>query len=512
MTEISRKVITNDNSDVMSTFPNTKKFSIIEDPLISIIPDAYKTQCEISTKNGSAFNQVNFVTTEDLPEWSAKTKSSILTNFKQGLKQNKITAEDLTKILKHFNISEMEINEKTVQDSDYSPEVKKIQEYLNSNFANPELKKYFNYHPMPVDGKFNKNMIPMLEALVDTQRGPDISIEINPIKQITQTGCFRTAEAMFFNAIHQKDGTVDAYTEFDTRERINGADLTKENIYIGAKSENSAGRLTILRSKGVAMVNKIDNELNQTPPRPVIVGISYRKQNGNEYNEGITDHFVLINGRGTDKNGTFYTFNDPAQGNKGILRFDPLSGKLTGKGDMAGLYDVSMISIYDLNPEATETYKKMGKVLFYPGIVAPELIDIQKKLNALSYVTKGTEGKFGNNTETAVRDFQKSHMLPVTGKIDTITMSTLDSAFRENQTKQPDQVIYKKGDKTPGVARLQKQLNSLGFNTHGSTGQFSINTENAVKNFQKANGINASGTIDNQTWLKITELSAAKLK
>src|SRR5205085_3393178 len=121
--------------------------------------------------------------------------------------------------------------------------------------TNNSLKQLFNTPPLAVDGKFSKNMVTMILAIGDTLRGEDVSIDIKPIKQISPVGCYMTAEAMFFNSVHQKDGTPDAYTEFDTRARINSADLGKDSIYIGALAENSKGRLTVSRSKGIGMVN-----------------------------------------------------------------------------------------------------------------------------------------------------------------------------------------------------------------------------------------------------------------
>jgi peptidoglycan hydrolase-like protein with peptidoglycan-binding domain len=508
MTEIHRKQFS--NNDLMSPVTNTKKFTFLDETPQLCSPETIDNEFAYPVKNGKAKTELQFLLDNDIPDWSAKTKTAIVNGYKQGLKQNKATTDDVNCILKKLNISSLEINEKTIQDSAYSPEIIKIQEYLNQVFDKPDLKVFGNSHTIPTDGKFSRDMVTMILALNDLDRGKDVSVDINPIKQVSPVGCYFTSEAMFFNAIHQKTGTNDAYTEFDTRARINSADLVKENIYINATSENSKGRLTIARHNGIALVNKIDNELNQNPPRPVITGISYRKQNGDEYNEGITDHFVLINGRGTDNLGPYYTFADPAQGGTGKLRFDPFTGKLTGKGDMAGIYDVSMISLYELKPEATENYKKMSKVLYYPGFIGPEMKDIQKKLKALGFDTKGVDGKFGNATETVIKQIQTANKLPVTGKIDTFTLDAIEKDFIKHQKENPAEVIYAPGENTPVISELQSDLNKLGFKTNGTTGLYGRSTENAVIAFQKANKLPVSGKIDNQTWLTIAELVSAK--
>jgi peptidoglycan hydrolase-like protein with peptidoglycan-binding domain len=50
----------------------------------------------------------------------------------------------------------------------------------------------------------------------------------------------------------------------------------------------------------------IDSELNAH--RPVVVGVDH------QYGSGSKRHVVVITGRGTDDNGTYYTFNDPGSG------------------------------------------------------------------------------------------------------------------------------------------------------------------------------------------------------
>ncbi|MBT2659394.1 C39 family peptidase [Bacillus sp. ISL-18] len=56
-------------------------------------------------------------------------------------------------------------------------------------------------------------------------------------------------------------------------------------------------------------------------------------------------------------------------------------------------------------------------------------------------------------------------------------------------------VILKKGSRGPSVTELQRKLTSLGYNTKGIDGIFGVNTENAVRQFQKARHLQVDGIV-----------------
>lgn len=55
--------------------------------------------------------------------------------------------------------------------------------------------------------------------------------------------------------------------------------------------------------------------------------------------------------------------------------------------------------------------------------------------------------------------------------------------------------ILKRGSSGPSVTVLQTKLTSLGFNTKGIDGIFGVNTENAVRQFQKAHYLQVDGIV-----------------
>jgi hypothetical protein len=59
------------------------------------------------------------------------------------------------------------------------------------------------------------------------------------------------------------------------------------------------------------------------------------------------------------------------------------------------------------------------------GSQGPAVQVLQRKLTSLGYNTKGIDGYFGSNTETAVRNFQKARHLKVDGIVGTSTKKAL---------------------------------------------------------------------------------------
>ncbi|MEH7336900.1 L,D-transpeptidase family protein [Neobacillus drentensis] len=55
--------------------------------------------------------------------------------------------------------------------------------------------------------------------------------------------------------------------------------------------------------------------------------------------------------------------------------------------------------------------------------------------------------------------------------------------------------ILMKGSQGPAVMELQRKLTSLGYNTKGTDGIFGVNTENALRQFQKARSLTVDGIV-----------------
>lgn len=460
---------------------------------------------EVEPVDGGAEEQE--LSTPALPQWSAGQRQAIVASFEKGLGLQGLSLEDVNQVIQQFALSDLEITEESIQDPANAPEIERLQRDLDRRLDNSLLKGLGQNYHVGADGQFGQNTVGAIAVLKKAYRGEAVELDISPIEQRTRTGCYRASEAMMYNVIHGKDGREDAYTEFDLRDRVSRSDRDLEQVYVAAR-ENGRGRVSVSASRSEEMLNMIDSELESG--RPVIVGVTYKKQTGERYNEGITDHFVVISGRGYDENGTYYTFQDPANGGTNKFRLDPQSGRLSGKGDMIGTYDVTLAQAASDVDEATVTrYREQGVVLFSQGQRSSDLAGLQFKLTQMGYDTNGVSGGYGNGTAQAVGRFQEEHGRPLDGgNIDNFTQAAIDEAFDMWQAQNPEVTLFKNGDQNALLRPLQTALTQLGFDTKGTRGGFGNGTEAAVRQFQEQYELPVTGEIDNLTWLKILEAAA----
>lgn len=113
---------------------------------------------------------------------------------------------------------------------------------------------------------------------------------------------------------------------------------------------------------------------------------------------------------------------------------------------------------------------------------------LQTLLKDKNYYSGKIDGKFGDGTERAVRNFQRDKGLPVDGKAGDKTWSLL------NPISSPEPTLRMGSSDSAAVKRLQ---DFLGIKQDGEFGQ---GTKNAVKKLQKAQGIRADGIAGPDTW------------
>lgn len=124
-----------------------------------------------------------------------------------------------------------------------------------------------------------------------------------------------------------------------------------------------------------------------------------------------------------------------------------------------------------------------------------EVIDIQSRLTALGFKLgkEGVDGVFGPATEKAVKEFQKKRKIFVDGIVGEETWRELvDANFILGERLLYLKVPFFRGD---DVVQIQKWLNVLGFNVGEIDGVFGINTEKAVRSFQKGTGLHSDGIV-----------------
>ena len=117
---------------------------------------------------------------------------------------------------------------------------------------------------------------------------------------------------------------------------------------------------------------------------------------------------------------------------------------------------------------------------------------------------KSESSEFTPIVESAVKEFQQSRGLTVTGVVDVTTLQALDEA----RWKLGDRVLsltspFMRGD---DVAALQSQLSEMGFNCGRVDGIFGSDCESAVMEFQKSVGVKVDGRCGPATIMSMMRL------
>lgn len=179
-----------------------------------------------------------------------------------------------------------------------------------------------------------------------------LSVPMTGVDQMTLSADKEAANKMCFTAAIQQ-----LENSFTSRgSRVPPLDAVDQRIQV-ALAETTSGRIEADSSAALRARDYIDRCLEKG--RPALVGVSTVSLAAERHNEGITEHFVTICGRGVDDAGrAFYEFRDPgAGGAKGRFYVDPETGKLFKPGkDLAQLngagyakdflYELTQVRVY----------------------------------------------------------------------------------------------------------------------------------------------------------------------
>lgn len=132
------------------------------------------------------------------------------------------------------------------------------------------------------------------------------------------------------------------------------------------------------------------------------------------------------------------------------------------------------------------------------------------------------DGIYGEQTENAVKAFQRLFELPVTGEVDLPTwdalyrtylgfISTIPFKYIEGRLYPYPGIPLRLGSESEVVRLMQEYLNYIArfyprIPTVSPTGYFGERTQEAVIAFQRLQGLTPSGTVGANTWNEITSL------
>ena len=172
-----------------------------------------------------------------------------------------------------------------------------------------------------------------------------------------------------------------------------------------------------------------------------------------------------------------------------VKKFQKLNGLaedgMIGKGTREMLY----------SPEVVANF-------FAPGEQSEEILNYQKRLKTLGYLTTVPDGSYGPDTKAAVQRFQEANGLIADGYIGPATATALMSGDAQISA-------LTLGSSGAQVTTIQERLKQLGYLSR-VTGYFGSDTESAVRNFQKRNGLTQDGRVGPNTLNALLSASAKK--
>lgn len=142
---------------------------------------------------------------------------------------------------------------------------------------------------------------------------------------------------------------------------------------------------------------------------------------------------------------------------------------------------------------------------------------LQQALQELGFYQGTADGSFGTQTMASVKAFQKQNGLRETG----VALAELQKLLYEERSRNArNQRVYvailppvegwpmEQGDRGDAVVTLHEQLQQLGHYSGSATSDYTRETTNAVRAFQKAHSIRETGKVDSFTLLALRTASS----
>lgn len=134
------------------------------------------------------------------------------------------------------------------------------------------------------------------------------------------------------------------------------------------------------------------------------------------------------------------------------------------------------------------------------GSQGPEVKKLHEQLQAIGLSLRKADSTFGCQTQRAVIEFQAAVGLATDEVVGPKTPRALQEAAYGLAVDQAAAVPLRHGSTGVRVGRLQARLQALGFAPGAPDGIYGRKTEHAVKAFQRAKGLHASGVADAATF------------
>ena len=161
---------------------------------------------------------------------------------------------------------------------------------------------------------------------------------------------------------------------------------------------------------------------------------------------------------------------------------------------------------------STQDYNA-GYPVLRMGSTGSDVSDLQSRLTELGYYSGVIDGKYAAGTQSAVMEFQERNGLVADGIAgrqtqDLVYSSAAKAKYVSAAGTQNSYLLLKVGASGLEVRKLQARLSELGYYSGGVDGIYGETTADAVKAFQRNNGLSGDGQAGQQTQSKLYSTSA----
>lgn len=158
----------------------------------------------------------------------------------------------------------------------------------------------------------------------------------------------------------------------------------------------------------------------------------------------------------------------------------------------------------------SSVFADFGDTTLKKDMTHTDVIELQQKLKELGFFTESKcTNYFGSKTEEAVKKFQESVGLTADGTAGSKTLKAIDIKLKQKNLIPEGFTQLKAGDSGELVTKIQQALLDLKLYTGKLTSTYDEATTEAVKKFQSANQLEATGIVDKATIIKINTASTA---
>lgn len=174
---------------------------------------------------------------------------------------------------------------------------------------------------------------------------------------------------------------------------------------------------------------------------------------------------------------------------------------------------VSLISGCNIVPKSVQYQKEEERLIGGTDTVSPIVEEIQLTLDGLGYKVGNTDGRMGQETREAIKEFQESIGIKSTGYIDKRTLTQIEDIRRANDERElkkqhtievrsaySDGKVYDSTHFIPTTKDIQAALKKAGFEPGPIDGKMGPKTRQAIKEFQRTKGLVVDGKVGSKTW------------